>query len=170
MKPGDLVRVQGNVWLVEKVDPKRSRSAILLGTTGARIEVPLNLEEERPDECEILANPTRDWIVILVPHQPRLGRVVSVTAFDGRAWHPLAPYERWVMTDPTGSGGNLFLHPEAPLVAGGLLRVEHQRGPQVVRVPIKVGTVQQRRTWSAPAPKPGPRTVYDRIGEDDDKT
>lgn len=171
MKVGDLVRyhgVEGPFWLVTQVDPKRTGAATLQGTDGQILHVAWNLDVTDPEDLVVQGNPSTDWRLILVPPRTKLGRIVNVEVFDGSRWTLLTPFVQWTVADPSRCGGGMFIHPSIALVIGGLIRVKHDKGDQMIRVPSKGGTIKQRQVQSAPPPKPAPKTAYDAIGDEDD--
>lgn len=166
MKVGDIIRREGRMWTVTRYDPKVTRSATLRRADGTSTQVAFNLDETDPTNCVVVSSP-QTWRFLIAPRQPRLGPVESIQTFDGKAWSLLVPYEQWTMVDPSSAGGSIFFHPEVVLVPGGLVKAGHRRGEQVIRIPVKVGSVDQRRAWAEAPPKPAPPTVYDLIGDDE---
>ena len=166
MKVGDVIRHGTRMWTVTRFDAKMTRSATLRSADGASVQVPFNLDETDPENCVVVASP-QTWRFLIAPRQPRLGAVESIQTFDGKAWTLLAPFTQWTMVDPSSAGGSIFFHPEVVLAPGGLVKAGHKRGEQVIRIPVKVGNVDQRRAWAEAPPKPAPLTVYDRIGDDE---
>lgn len=166
MRLGDLVQYHDRYWVVRRYDPKRTRSATLLAEEGATMEVPY--DHDALGGLVVLANPGQDWPFITLP--AKNGYLISAIVFRGV---PIPPVTGWVASDPTRSGGPVFLAPDARLRYGEALLI-HYKGvgrPAVTKrvdIPRDFGTVRQRvNRVEAARPVPEEKNAFTRLLADD---
>jgi hypothetical protein len=168
MKLGDLVLYNDQPWIVSRYDPKRTRTAVLLASSGVQEEVAHDLDVS--GGVQVLANPGNNWPFITVP--AKVGYSVAALTYQGRT---LAHVSEWVTSDPLRSGGPVFLNPSIGLRYGDLFLVSYRgvRDPRKVvsvrvNVPRDFGTVRQRQTRAEAArPKPEDRNAFTRLLSED---
>jgi hypothetical protein len=161
MKLGDIVNYEGRFWLAASYDPKRTRTAVLLGQDGTSREVP------HDTAVEVVGNPSEDWPFVAAPVKPRAGAVRSLS-WPGRDL-ALTMYRDWMPSEPARAGGSIFLNPALRLQIGDYLLAEHHSGfKSRLIIPANFGTVRQRQARAAAKGKVEPeRTAYTRLLDDD---
>ena len=174
MKLGDLVQHLDQHWIVSRYDPKRTRTATLLAADGHQTEIPLDLDAV--GGVTIIANPSEQWPFVVMPEKN--GCKIASIMHQGVAIEPILG---WVASDPTRTGGPVFLAPNPRLRYGETLIVRYtgvgRKMASNIRVdiPREFGTVKQRAARAdAARPKPDEKkTAFDRllsdkqIGDDD---
>ena len=166
MKRGDLVRYLERHWIVSQYDSKRSRTAVLLASDGTQEEIPHDLDAS--GGVIVIANPGEDWPFIVLPRKN--GYTLSSLTRNGVV---LEPFLVWCVSDPTRSGGPVFIAPAVGLRYGETLLAHYMgishKATAVVRVdvPRDFGTVKQRRARvEAAKAKPKERNAFTRLLED----
>lgn len=170
MKLGDLVLHLGRHWMVSRYDAKRSRTATLLAADGTQTEIPHDLDAV--GGVTVIANPSADWPFIMVP--PKNGWVLGDIRHEGRV---LTRFTEWVPSDPSRTGGPVFLAPNPAFRYGVTLLITYASstkrkapvgGTIRIDIPRDFGTVKQRAAKVAAArPQLEERNAYDRILSDD---
>jgi hypothetical protein len=174
MKLGDLVMHLDRHWIVSRYDPKRTRTAVLLAADGTQTEIPHDLDAI--GGAQVIANPSEQWPFVVVP--PKNGYVIAGISHAGVVIEPITG---WVASDPTRTGGPVFLAPNPRLRYGETLLVRLQGikrreiSTKRVDIPREFGTVKQR-TARAEAARTKPEEKAnafsrllsdDQIGDDD---
>jgi hypothetical protein len=151
MEAGDLVEIEGHRWLVTGVVRK---VATLRSAAVAGLQVP----SDTP--ATVVANPARDWIY--VPVKLMRGRITRVRRpLPGGLMMALLEYTAWV-----DAGAGIYVSRSTGLGRGDILHVEVNGRVQQVRV--KSTDSLSRRVRRVREPPPAPRTVFDRLMQDDD--
>jgi hypothetical protein len=164
MKQGDLVEYQGKRWVVQKYDPRRTRTATLANcseNSGVSFEVPHDLDRD-PKELRVVSNPMTEWPFFVPPEKPRFGELLEVSLIKGMEGQPLQPYYDWVLI-----GHSVFFRPDLNPRLGDVFFCTYAKGSQRVLVNKSVGTMKQRTTKKVRVKKQ-PKTAYDHLLADDD--
>lgn len=177
MERGDILILDGVKLLVVRVDEEEAQTASLSDPGGTLFDVALRMDEQEPERCRILCNPTRDWPFVQIP-QKRQGsvRTVLLPRLDGEHI-TLRPFEDWVVGEPLRDGGALYLRPTLGLRFMDRLVVFFERGQTSLVVPkhfLAVGVKSSAAKFSRVDALLKHTTVYDHLlapdpGDDEDE-
>jgi hypothetical protein len=163
VKLGDLVSHADAYWLVTRYDPKRTRTATLLSSSGTLLEIP------HDEAVTVIANPGQDWPFVAAPLKPTWGaisRIVRPTRAEAEPVE-LTLYRDWLPSEPARAGGSIFFNPNLRLQIGDYLLAKHANGKDSsIVIPAHFGTVRQKQARAAAKPRQD-RTAYSRLLDDD---
>jgi hypothetical protein len=178
MDLGDLIDMQGKVWLVVRLDEAGNAYVATAEGTTRRVSDTLNTTD--PDNCKVRCNPYRDWPHVLLPVRTpgtrNPGRVTGV-ALPNRVgdlfW--LRQFQSWVVGEPLRAGGALLLRPSLRLVHPQRVVVKFEKGQTSVVIPKRFTTIARKGTdaqFSRVKREPKHLTAYDHLlgdtlGEDE---
>ncbi len=152
---GDVVLYRERRWLCLTVDGGMNQ-AVLRDAAGTVERVPVT-EDERGDPilCKVVAQPSRNWLVIRTPTRVHWGPITRVDVPRGSVLLTLTLFEDWMPADPMQSGGPLFFSPELKLKTGEVILLTHRGGQRArLNVPFIRRTVAQHQKAAAPPPPP----------------
>jgi hypothetical protein len=131
---------------------------------GAREEIPEELDEIEPQNCQRLGNPNTEWPFVTGVAKAVVGlRLIR----HGKAMD-LAVYEDWVPTDRLTTGGAIYFNPKINVRPLEVLTATHPDGSHSrVNIPLGFGTMKQRSQRAAVKPSEK-QTAYDRLVSDHD--
>ncbi len=168
VKVADLVWYKDQHWVVSRFDPRRTKTATLLATSGRVEEVRWDADVQ--GEVVVLAHPFTDWPFVTLKERPKFGPLRRVVRIKGPMSSPieedLAIYKDWVPSDPVRSGGPIFFSPALDLKAGEQLIVILERGRARLVVPSNFLTVANRVALSKPTEREA-KTVFTHLLDDD---
>jgi hypothetical protein len=161
MHIGDIVLHETVRWLVTSYD-KMTRTVMLTAASGAKKEVPAEMDMHTPDLLKVVCNPGKQWNVLAVKTKNNAGPFVKAVAPSPVPGHPLTLRERvmepwvdWISSDPFREGGSVFIRPGFGLKTGDLVIFTHRTGAQTrMTVPAKFGTVEALKAAKSPIKKP----------------
>lgn len=171
MRLGDLIEWGGRRWIVRRVE-RQTRTAIV-HDGGQDVEtIADDLDESKPEECRIIANPSETWPFVAIPQRTKLGNLLSVSRpLVNGAVIPLVRFQDWLIADPMQPGGAVFFNPALGLRLGDVLVATYQRGGGRIQIPRDFLSAAQVKERSEKADVPQ-LNVYDRLRynpyEDDD--
>lgn len=162
MKLGDLVDIEGQPWIVRRVD---AAQAMLLDAKGQTMDVAHDLD--LTGGCKVVANPATEWPCLTVKDNPKGVFLVGLVRPQGRTrFTALRQYVDWVPSDPARAGGTIFLNPDLGVQPAEVLLVQWKKGATTpLKVPVHFGTIDQRRARME-RKKPVEVTAYDRLLDD----
>ena len=166
MKIGDIVLYKNEHWMVRRCDPRRTKTATLVATTGRTMVVPYET-----DAVLVLSNPSLEWPFVTIKERPNFGPLQSIVRLVGSVLAPveqaLTMYLDWVPSDPIRCGGPVFFSPKLGLRPGDMLLAICAKGRMRIIIPGNFQTVAKRVEQATPKPKQE-MTAYDHLlGEDD---
>jgi hypothetical protein len=172
---GDLIDWTGRRWIVRRHE-RPTRTAILHDGERTTEIVPDDLDTTKPDECQVVCNPSDDWPFVAIAQRPKLGRLVRIARPQGASGETidLVLFRDWVVADPTQPGGALFFSPMLNLRLGDTLLAVYEKGRARIQIPREFLSTAEKMARAAAPPPEAPRiSVYDRLrrnefADDDD--
>jgi hypothetical protein len=147
MNLGTLVKHEGHVWRVYKVD-KHVKTVTLIRWGGALLEI----ADDDPG-ASVVADPS-EWPVVTVRVRPNAGPLVTLSLTRGRRLRQLEPFVDWVPSDMGRPGGSIFVSPALNLRIGEVLIAEYKTGASArIVITKRFGTMAERKQQALGVPE-----------------
>lgn len=167
MRSWDLLEYRGQRWVAQSHN-RDARVMIIYGESGTKVEVSDSLEEDEQD-CKVIANLAKDWLVLLGPVRKGAGPFsnLSIPASMSEPVRPLRMWFDWLPNDFIRDGGSIYLNPQVGARPGSIILATHRKGSvSRIVVPAVVGSVSQHVTKARAPVRPveqRPVTRFNRI-------